>query len=239
MTQLKDSVKVDSVDSILEVGCGKGEFLRQLMDSSPQAKRIVGVDVVDPRTTVPADLLAMPGTEWVTAYGHELPFPDDSFDLVCAAHVLHHLPPDFIEATLNEMKRVLKPGGEFMICEMFRDNQSDAQMSHVFYHHWSAEVDRYCGVHHYHTFSREELVEIIESVGLKDCQIDEYNEEMDAVTENNEIVKVLGKIETCLERASGYQDFARLKEEAQSIHVWILTHGLAAPTRLLASGRLL
>lgn len=238
MKQLTESAKVDAVESILEVGCGDGTFLRQLLASSPEAKRVVGVDIVDPQTIVPQDLLERPGSEWVTAYGHELPFPDDSFDLVCVAHVLHHLAPDFIEATLAEMKRVLKPGGEFMICEMFRDNQSDSQMSHVFYHHWAAEVDRFCGVHHYHTFSRDELVEIVDSLNLSDCEIDEYKEERSPEEENQEISRILTKMEKSLELVQEYEDFERLKQEAQSIHVWILTHGLATPTRLLASGRL-
>lgn len=238
MNQLTEPVKAEVVESVLEVGCGDGAFLRQLLTSAPNAKRVVGVDIIDPLTIVSQDLLDRPGTEWVTAYGHELPFPDDSFDLVCVAHVLHHLAPDYIEATLAEMKRVLKPGGEFMICEMFRDNQTDAQMSHVFFHHWTAEVDRFCGVHHYHTFAKTEIEGIVDSLGLKGCQVDEYNEERSPEEESQEISRILEKMEKSLELVKEYEDFERLKQEAQSIHVWILTHGLAAPTRLLASGRL-
>lgn len=237
MKDLTQASPATEVESILEVGCGDGRFLRQLMASSPQAKRIVGVDIVDPETMLPPDLLNRPGSEWVTAYGHELPFPDDSFDLVCIAHVLHHLQPDLVEATLAEMQRVLKPGGEFMICEMFRDEQSDPQMSHVFYHHWIAEVDRLCGVHHYHTFSKEELLGIVKSLGFCECDVEKYNEEYDMAQESLVIAEVLNKIERRLELVKEHEEYERLKQEAQSIHVWILTHGLALPTRLLASGR--
>ena len=177
MKDLAQAPQLTEVESILEVGCGDGSFLRQLLASSPQAKRIVGVDIIDPRTMLPQDILDRPGSEWLSAYGHDLPFADDSFDLVSIAHVLHHLQPDLLDATLAEMQRVLKPGGEFMICEMFRDDQSEPQMSHVFYHHWTAEIDRLCGVHHYHTFSRDELMGIVESLGFSDCEIEEYKEE--------------------------------------------------------------
>ena len=238
MKDLAQNSQVVAVESILEVGCGDGKFLRQLMASSPDATRIVGVDIVDPRTTLPQDLLAHPRCEWVTAYGHDLPFPDDSFDLVSIAHVLHHLQPDLQHPTLSEMLRVLKPGGEFMICEMFCDNLTDPQMSHVFYHHWIADIDRLCGVHHYETFLRSELMEIVESIGFSECEIEELNEEMNAEEEQQAIAKILLKIETELERVKENEEFERLKQEAQSIQVWILTHGLAKPTRLLVSGRM-
>ncbi len=237
MKDLTQGPQSTEVESILEVGCGDGKFLRQLLASSPQAKRIVGVDIIDPRTMLSQDILDRPGSEWLTAYGHDLPFPDDSFDLVSIAHVLHHLQPDLLDATLAEMKRVLKPGGEFMICEMFRDHQSEPQMSHVFYHHWVAEIDRLCGVHHYHTFSRDELSEIVASLGFSECEIEEYKEEMNAEEEQVAISHVLQKIENQLELIKESEEYERLKQEAQSIHVWILTHGLAKPTRLLVSGR--
>lgn len=237
MNDLAQDSQQAVVESILEVGCGNGKFLRQLMASSPEVKRIVGVDIIDPRTMLPQDILDHPGSEWITAYGHDLPFPDNSFDLVSIAHVLHHLQPDLLEATLAEMQRVLKPGGEFMICEMFCDDLSDPQMSHVYYHHWIAEIDRLCGVHHYHTFARDELTEIIESLGFSDCEVEEYKEEMNAEEEQDAISHVLQKIENQLELIKENEEYERLKQEAQSIHVWILTHGLAKPTRLLVSGR--
>lgn len=43
-----------------------------------------------------------------------IPYADQSFDLVMAAHVLEHLPEP--ERALNEMIRVLKPGGMVFVC---------------------------------------------------------------------------------------------------------------------------
>ena len=43
--------------------------------------------------------------------GAELPFDDDSFDLVATFAVLHHLiDPAVVRGTLAEMVRVLRPG---------------------------------------------------------------------------------------------------------------------------------
>ena len=44
----------------------------------------------------------------------ELPFPDDSFDLVFGHAVLHHLPD--LEGSFREFLRVLRPGGAIAFC---------------------------------------------------------------------------------------------------------------------------
>jgi len=238
MKDLKEVLNGLNPECVLEVGCGQGTFLKGLAAALPNTKMFVGVDIVDPRTTVSPELLELPEFEWLEAWGHDLAFPDDSFDLVSIAHVLHHLAPDFIEATLNEMKRVLCPGGSFLIYEMYNDNQTEAQMSHVFYHHWLSEIDRICGVHHYETFTRAELMEMIESLGMKNVCVEDYNEVYTPEQEREKISQMLSKMESRVEVVKDSPEYDRLKEELQSINIWIMTHGLAAPTRLIALGEI-
>jgi len=237
MKDLKDILSGVDAECVLEVGCGAGGFLKQLMSAMPDTKMLVGVDVIDPKTTVDPELLNNPKCERVTAAGHDLPFPDDSFDFVSIAHVLHHLDPSTVDATLAEMKRVLFPGGTFLIYEMYHDNQTDAQMAHVFYHHWISEIDRLCGVHHYPTFTREALTGIVDSLGLSDLTLVDYNEVLTAEEENEKITSTLDKLVKRLEEVKDRPEYERLKQEAQSINIWILTNGIAPPTKLIALGK--
>jgi len=237
MKDLKETLTGLSAECVLEIGCGQGNFLKGLADALAATKMFVGVDIVDPRTTVPSALLELPEFEWLEAWGHDLSFPDDSFDFVSIAHVLHHLAPDFIDATLAEMKRVLCPGGSFLIYEMYHDNQTEAQMSHVFYHHWLAEIDRICGVHHYETFTRGALTDMVESLGLKNVRLEDYNEVYTPEQENEKITQMLSKMESRVEDVKDSPEYDRFREELQSINIWMMTHGLASPTRLIALGQ--
>jgi len=53
-----------------------------------------------------------PAVEFALADAQALPFPDATFDVVTARHMLYHVPD--IGKALSEMRRVLKPGGYFL-----------------------------------------------------------------------------------------------------------------------------
>ena len=70
-----------------------------------------------------------------------LGFPDNSFDVVCLVRALHHMTDATQAQVLAEMVRVLKPDGRCFVAEMYRDGQSETQMTDVLIHHWIAAVD--------------------------------------------------------------------------------------------------
>ena len=99
---------------ILEVGVGTGI---SLPDYS-RANRICGVDISEAmlmKAQERVSELKMTHVEglWVMDAEH-LIFPDASFDVVVAQYVITTVPNP--EATLDEFARVLKPGGEIILC---------------------------------------------------------------------------------------------------------------------------
>lgn len=96
------------IGSILVVGCGAGREAGVLARAFNA--EVTGIDVgqefaFDHRGAAPAKLMLMDA--------RELAFADASFDMVFSFHALEHIPQR--ERALAEMKRVLKPGGAYMI----------------------------------------------------------------------------------------------------------------------------
>ena len=90
---------------ILEIGCGRCQLILKL---KADGHDVVAIDadqeVVD---AAPA------GLDVCLAEGSELPFEDDSFNLVLSFDVIEHIPDT--DAHLTEVRRVLKPGGHYLL----------------------------------------------------------------------------------------------------------------------------
>jgi len=97
---------------VLEVGVGLGlDFVR----FARAGARAVGVDLTQAAVDSTTRLLELEGLEGDVMVGdaEQLPFPADRFDVVYSWGVLHHSPDT--QRTVDEIRRVLKPGGEARI----------------------------------------------------------------------------------------------------------------------------
>lgn len=94
---------------VLEVGCGTGLILQRL---APHAAQVVGMDL-SRGMLGKAHARAF---HVVQANANELPFADQTFDVVCSFKVLAHV--EAIQQTLQGCARVLKPGGR-LIAEFY------------------------------------------------------------------------------------------------------------------------
>jgi ubiquinone/menaquinone biosynthesis C-methylase UbiE len=99
----------------LEIGAGTGYFGLNLMRAGTIGA-LAAVDV-SPRMLAALDASADDmrlEVETACCEAHELPFEDDSFDLVFGHAVLHHLLD--LDAAFREFRRVLRPGGALAFC---------------------------------------------------------------------------------------------------------------------------
>lgn len=86
---------------VLDVGCGRGEFLVR------DPTRFVGVDV-DPQLVAQC---AERGLKARVMSAFDLQYPAGSFDAVRAAQLIEHFSPREAAAFLSQCATVLKPGG--------------------------------------------------------------------------------------------------------------------------------
>ena len=107
-------------NSMLDVGCGQGHWTRILAPLLAANAEITAVDS-DERWFSTNDelerIFAQSNNPFVLKKGNaqKLPFEDDKFDLVTCQTVLIHVPKP--QQALEEMKRVLKPGGTLLCVE--------------------------------------------------------------------------------------------------------------------------
>jgi phosphatidylethanolamine/phosphatidyl-N-methylethanolamine N-methyltransferase len=98
---------------ILEVGVGTGI---SLPDYGPTS-RLTGIDISEPMLRKAQKRVAELGLRNVEGLAlmdaERLAFPDASFDVIVAQHVITTVPHP--EATLDEIARVLRPGGEIVL----------------------------------------------------------------------------------------------------------------------------
>ncbi|KRR24868.1 hypothetical protein CQ14_05920 [Bradyrhizobium lablabi] len=102
----------DALPSILDVGCGVGNFHPLLSD---RVGSIAGVDVS--KASIDQARERNPGVCYKSYSGERLPFDDKTFDVVFTVCVMHHVPPAQWPLFAAEMKRVLKPGGMVAVFE--------------------------------------------------------------------------------------------------------------------------
>ncbi len=110
---------------ILEIGCGSGAFTTFVARAAGSNGKVYALDIQPGMLEQLKNKLLKPENKDINnivpklASAYDLPFSDNSLDLVYMVSVFQEI-PDTVKA-LEEIKRVLKPGGIFAISEFFID----------------------------------------------------------------------------------------------------------------------
>ena len=104
--------------SLLDVGCAKGFMLKDFAEVIPGLE-VAGIDISEYAISN-----AVEGTEAVVqvADARELPFEDDSFDLVVSINTLHNFQRDGVIQSLREVQRVSRQWS-FVVLDAYRDEE--------------------------------------------------------------------------------------------------------------------
>jgi ubiquinone/menaquinone biosynthesis C-methylase UbiE len=101
-------------DPVLDLGCGMGRNAHYLAD---QGYEVSGVDFAAAAVTFCQQRFARFALSGTFKQGtfDQIPFPDDSFCGIACIAALDHVPVEQARAAMEEMRRVLRPGGAILL----------------------------------------------------------------------------------------------------------------------------
>ena len=99
--------------SILDLGCGNGTTVRKLAGLVGAEGHVVGLDITPAMIDKAQEKDNPPHVRFVVGDIHQLPFEDQSFEVVISNCVINHAADK--EQVYRELYRVLKPKGYFLV----------------------------------------------------------------------------------------------------------------------------
>jgi ubiquinone/menaquinone biosynthesis C-methylase UbiE len=119
--RLIERANIQAGQQLLDLGCGTGTLTVMLKQTSPEAI-VTGLDGDPEVLSIARTKAEQAGLEihWDKGYACELPYPDNSFDVVVSSLVVHHLTAVDKVRAFREVRRVLRPQGWFHIVDFGR-----------------------------------------------------------------------------------------------------------------------
>ena len=116
--------------NVLDVGCGDGNLLRQFLQWGAEPDRLAGIEMR--REPVQKALCLDPNLDVRCGSATELPWADESFDLVCQHTVFTSILDRPMKTQVAaEMSRVLRPNGAVLWYDFFYDNPDNSDVQGV------------------------------------------------------------------------------------------------------------
>lgn len=105
-------------ERLLDVGCGTATLLLAAKAHTPTIEA-VGIDTDERVLALARKKIAESKlkVEILQARAEHLPFPPNSFDIVMSTLTFHHLPTEVKKRAMQEIYRVLKPDGRFLLAD--------------------------------------------------------------------------------------------------------------------------
>ncbi len=164
MKELVKYFQDKKVSSVLDVGCGGGDFVKVLTEVFPNGTKITGIDPFEAPLTGARKKFSSANIRFIQMESEQMNFAGNSFDVVAISFALHHLAD--IPKTFAEIKRVVKPDGWLIINEIVSEVQNEAQENHKMQHHLRSFTDQLEGIFHRETYTTAEVLDIVRSNGI-------------------------------------------------------------------------
>ena len=174
---------VNSPERILDLCCGTGDLTVKLKKTASSDTQIVALDYSETMLEAAKKKLIKKHLNHIDFYhadASNMPFPDDFFDSIGIAFAFRNLTfhnPDR-DKFLEEIQRVLKPGGRFVIIETSQpDNNLFRKLFHLYLKWITAPLGGFISGHYRaynylaysarHYYNNEELQSMMIKAGFK------------------------------------------------------------------------
>lgn len=108
-------LEINSNTEVLDLCCGAAPVTQYLVQYSNKVTALDASPVALQRAADKA-----PEANYVEGLAQEMPFPNNQFDLVHTSVALHEMNPQELTEILQEVYRVLKPGGIFTLVDFHK-----------------------------------------------------------------------------------------------------------------------
>ena len=105
-------LEISSDTKILDLCCGAGQTTKYLVAKSEQ---VTGLDISPIALARAAN--KVPKAKYVEGLAQKIPLADKQFDIVHTSSALHEMRSEELEQIIQEVHRVLKPGGIFTLVD--------------------------------------------------------------------------------------------------------------------------
>ena len=177
-TLLEEFIPVDYLEPgmrLLDSGCGGGHLLATMAQRFPELQ-MTGIDLSD-RMVERSGRVTANFSNVTVRQGNalELPFEPETFDMAISMASIKHWPDQ--QQGVSEMRRVLKPGGRFMIMEADRLCSRRAAINFAKRWRFTFWPLSFLGVEHFQRFvagqglTRSELETFCERAGFEETQV--------------------------------------------------------------------
>ncbi len=156
---LAEAVK-EPFSDLLDAGCGTGAMLYMFKRDYPD-KQYTGIDLSE-KMIETAKKKQLEGVRFVAGDCENLPFAENSFDVVTCSMSFHHYPnPEKFFMSLN---KVLRPGGRLVLRDMAANNK----LLMWFINHIEIPLaNKVMGKSGVHCYSRDDIQRLCDASGLK------------------------------------------------------------------------
>ena len=106
------NLNLQSDTQILDLCCGSGQVTRFLVNFS---ENVTGLDASP--LSIKRCQKNVPNATYIKAFAENMPFADNLFDVVHTSAALHEMQSEQLRKIIQEVYRVLKPGGVFTLVD--------------------------------------------------------------------------------------------------------------------------